>query len=113
VAQRSGREPPGRADERRDRRDSISVVVVLLLDVSLDLGVEGDRAVFREPAVGFLEGDTGQGELLLVILARGAVRNRADLLYGGEEQSDEDGDDGDHHQQLDQREAAPRPETGR
>ena len=28
----------------------------------------------------------------------------SDLLHGGQEQADQDGDDGDHHQQLDQRE---------
>jgi hypothetical protein len=33
----------------------------------------------------------------------------ADLLDGGQEQADEDGDDGNHHQQLDQREAAGSP----
>src|SRR5947209_4145833 len=31
---------------------------------------------------------------------------RTDLLDGGQEQADEDGDDRDHHQQLDQREPA-------
>src|SRR5262249_47150379 len=30
------------------------------------------------------------------------------LLHGGEEETDEDGDDGDHHQQLNQREPAAR-----
>src|SRR5262249_23748885 len=33
----------------------------------------------------------------------------ADLLHGGEQQADEDGDDRDHHQKLDQRERPPTP----
>src|SRR5262249_55156210 len=36
-----------------------------------------------------------------------AGRRLADLLDGGQEQADEDGDDGDHHQQLDQRKRLP------
>jgi len=31
----------------------------------------------------------------------------ADLLDGGQQQADQDGDDGNHHQQFDQREATP------
>jgi hypothetical protein len=46
-----------------------------------------------------------QGELLEVVLALGAGGGLAHLLHGGQEQADEEGDDGDHHQQLDQREA--------
>ena len=33
----------------------------------------------------------------------------ADLLHGRQQQADQDGDDGDHHQQLDQRERFPDP----
>jgi hypothetical protein len=45
-----------------------------------------------------------QGEHLLfeVVLRLGASSSLAHLLYGGQEQADEDGDDRDHHQQLDQ-----------
>src|SRR5262249_13624134 len=39
-----------------------------------------------------------------VVLAAQAGGGFADLLDGGQEQSNQDGDDGDHHQQLDQRE---------
>ena len=34
------------------------------------------------------------------------VRNKDDLLDGGEQQADQDRDDGDDHEQFDQREAA-------
>jgi len=47
----------------------------------------------------------GQPELLQVVRAGGAGGGLADLLDGGEEQPDQDGDDRDHHQQLDQRES--------
>jgi hypothetical protein len=45
-----------------------------------------------------------QGELLEVVAALHPRRRLAHFLHGGQEQADEDGDDGDHHQQLDQRE---------
>jgi len=45
-----------------------------------------------------------EAELVHVVDAGRAAGGLADLLDGGEQQADEDGDDGDHHQQLDQRE---------
>jgi hypothetical protein len=56
--------------------------------------------------VGAVEVDQGQADLVQVVLAAHAAGGVADLLHRGDEQADEDGDDGDHHQQLDQREAA-------
>jgi hypothetical protein len=47
----------------------------------------------------------GQAQLLQIVGALQAGGGLADLLDGGQEQADEDGDDGDHHQQLDQRES--------
>src|SRR5262249_17317459 len=44
-------------------------------------------------------------DLVEVVLALGAGSTLAHLLDGGEQQANEDGDDGDDHQQLDQREA--------
>src|SRR5262249_1443247 len=41
-----------------------------------------------------------QSELFEIIAALHACRRFADLLDGGQQQADEDGDDGDHHQQL-------------
>jgi hypothetical protein len=46
----------------------------------------------------------GQGDLFGVVLALAARRGGADFLHCGDQQADEDGDDRDHHQQLDQRE---------
>src|SRR5262249_53109810 len=49
----------------------------------------------------------GEAELLEVVLAAHAVGGLADLLHRGQKQADQDRDDGNHHQQLDQREAGP------
>ena len=49
----------------------------------------------------------GQAELLEVVGAVHAAGGLADLLHRRQQQADQDGDDRDHHQQLDQREAAP------
>src|SRR5262249_8829764 len=46
-------------------------------------------------------------DLLEVVRTRRAVGGLAHLLDGGHQQADEDGNDGDHHQQLDQRETGP------
>src|SRR5262249_13844872 len=47
-----------------------------------------------------------QADLLQVVAALGPGGRFADLLDGGEEQSDQDRDDRDHHQQLDERETS-------
>src|SRR5262249_9069564 len=46
----------------------------------------------------------GQAELLEVVLAADAGGRLSDLLHRGQQDAQQDGDDGDHHQQLDQRE---------
>ena len=48
----------------------------------------------------------GQADLLEIVRALGTPRGLARGLDGRQEQRDQDGDDRDHHQQLDQREAA-------
>src|SRR5262249_60991536 len=48
----------------------------------------------------------GQADLLEVVGALRAPGGLADFLHRGQEQADEDGDDGDHNQQLDEREGA-------
>src|SRR5262249_56943840 len=73
-------------------------------DAAGAVGVHG-----REVAVGTLVVVHRQHDLLDVVGAPHAGGGGADLLDGGQEQADEDGDDGDHHQKLDQREAAPAP----
>ena len=45
-----------------------------------------------------------QAELLEVVDALRPPRRLAGRLHGGQQQGDQDGDDRDHHQQLDQRE---------
>ena len=49
----------------------------------------------------------GEAELFEVVLTPQAGGGLADFLDGRQQQTDEDGDDRYHHQQLDQREAAP------
>src|SRR5262249_49584898 len=49
----------------------------------------------------------GQADLLEVVLALHPRRRVADLLDRGQEQADEEGNDGNHHQQLDQRDPTP------
>ena len=44
----------------------------------------------------------GQADLPEVVLAGGAVGGLAHPLHGQQEHANEDGDDGDHHQQFDQ-----------
>jgi hypothetical protein len=46
-------------------------------------------------------------QLLEVVLALGSAGCLAGLLDGWEQQCDKDGDDCNHHQQFDQREATP------
>jgi hypothetical protein len=58
--------------------------------------------------VDVVAGVGGQRDLLEVVHALGPAGRLADFLHRGQQQADEDGDDGDHHQQLDQREGASR-----
>ena len=65
-------------------------------------GVADSAEVHRELAVGALEVVQPEAELLQVVLALHPGRRLPHLLHGGEQQADQDGDDGDHHQQFDQ-----------
>ena len=56
--------------------------------------------------VGVVAGVHRQRHLLEVVGSSDAGGGFADLLHGRQEQADEDGDDGDHHQQLDQGETS-------
>ena len=62
-----------------------------------------------ETALRVVVGVQRQRQLLEVVGALHPAGCLADLLDGGQQKPDEDGDDGDDHQQLDQREGA----TGR
>src|SRR5207248_10932431 len=61
------------------------------------------RTVARQGAEGRFVTVTGQGELLEVVRATHAGGRLADLLHGRQEQTDQYGDDGDHHQKFDER----------
>src|SRR5262249_39188244 len=61
-------------------------------------------AARREIAVGVVVGVKGEADLLEVVLAAEARGGLADLLHRGDQQGDQHREDGDHHQQLDQRE---------
>ena len=69
-------------------------------------GEGGERVPHREGLVLVVIVLGGQADLLEVVRALGTSRRLAGGLDGGQEQRDQDGDDRDHHQQLDQREAA-------
>src|SRR5262249_31109681 len=90
---------------------------VALLEVGEQVERPGRAGKTRAPVVGEFAvvrigvRVDGQADLLEVVLALGAAGGLADLLDGGEQEADEDGDDGDHHQQLDQRERAARPQA--
>jgi hypothetical protein len=46
-----------------------------------------------------------ENELFLMVLALSSPRGFAGGLHGRQQQSDQDSDDGNYHQQLDEREA--------
>ena len=62
-------------------------------------------ATGRQLAVRGFVGVQADADLLHVVAALDAGRGAADLLHGGQQQADKNRDDGDDHQQLDQREA--------
>src|SRR5262249_10205602 len=101
--------------------DALEEVVLLderqELAVGRPAGVDGGAGVGRplaerKHAVGVVVVVQRQGELLEVVGALHPRRRLADLLEGGEQQADEDSDDGDHYQQLDQREGGALPAHG-
>src|SRR5262249_7537815 len=63
-------------------------------------------------AVRVVEGVERQTDLLEVVLAVGPCGGLADLLDGRKQEPDQDGNDRDHHQQLDQREGRSTDRTG-
>ena len=62
---------------------------------------------WRDPRVGVVAVVDRQDQLFEVVGALGTSGRFPHLLDGGQEQADEDGDDGDHHQQLNQRKTGP------
>src|SRR5262249_38725314 len=100
-----------------DRVALHAVVEVVLLDVRVEAEPEG-HVVARHAARRVSQyrrqrvrvrrriAVDGDAYLLEVVTALDAGGGLTDLLHRGQEQADEDGDDGYHHQKLDQREAA-------
>jgi hypothetical protein len=64
----------------------------------------GPAHVWRETLVHIVVVVIGQTQLLEAVGALHSARRLARSLHGREQQRDEYADDGDHHQQLDQRE---------
>jgi hypothetical protein len=62
-----------------------------------------------QAAVAVASVDDPDNDLSEVVGARGLGGGLAHLLDGRQEQADQDGDDGDHHQQLDQGERGTTP----
>src|SRR5262249_9298229 len=127
---------PGRIQKRLDRTGEVPIIVqVLLFDEGQDLvrptapssnsglgwnllppgyrpksgtpTAIKNRSVVRQTAHGILVVVHGQAKLFEVVLGLGAGGGLADFLHGRQQQADQDGDDGNHHQQLDQGETTP------
>src|SRR5262249_39622485 len=75
-------------------------------DLPLGNGERGLDPPRGKHAVGVVMVVAGQADLLQVVHAGQPGHGDADLLDGGEQQADEDGNNGDDDEQLDQREAA-------
>jgi len=73
------------------------------LDAWFPTTIEGDRQAGA--ALRFRHRDA---DLPQIVLAGGPIGGLADLLHCGDKQADQNGNDGDDHQQLDQREASAR-----
>src|SRR5262249_19160102 len=109
-------------DARPDRLSEVNLLVeVVLLDprqqegspaptrpdieVRRDVGVGVAIDVTgRKTAVGVVIAVESQADLMEVVAAPHAAGSLADLLHGRQQQTHEGADDGNHHQQLNQRE---------
>src|SRR5262249_24094668 len=73
--------------------------------ISQGRGVGAEVGAGREGAVATVVVMRRNAKLLETVLAVGASRSIAHLLHGRQQKTDQDGDDCNHHQQVDQREA--------
>src|SRR5262249_53153432 len=96
---------------RRPEREQLELAVLLQVGQHPDEGADALDVKTGHVAEGALEVVGGQGDLLEVVLALHAGGGLADLLDGGQQQTNQDGDDRDHDEQFDQREP-PRPRVG-
>src|SRR5262249_9721584 len=115
----------GRADvgdglvDRRAGGDAAALVQRALLDVRQQprqeapavgrgrVVVVAGAGACGQVALGIVEAVAGDAELFEVVLTAHACGGLADLLDGGQQQADQDGYDGYHHQKLDQCERGP------
>ena len=65
-----------------------------------------DHVAGRDAVVGVVVVVRGQGDLLEIVRALHPPRRLAGRLHGGQQQCDQDADDGDDHEQLDEREGS-------
>jgi hypothetical protein len=86
----------------------VALIDLALIDVWQDqlgpgVGVpEVIAPAIGETLVGVMEAVAGKGHLLEIVGALRARRRLAHLLHGRHQEGDQNGDDGDHHQQFDQ-----------
>ena len=90
-----------RAQDRREQR-----VPGALPQRAEDRGIRALLDAHREAAVGALVIGDAEANLLQVVGALGPTGRLAGRLYRGEQQSNQDGDDGDDDQQFDEGETA-------
>src|SRR5262249_53347087 len=83
---------------RQREEDPTSLVIAPAASIAL-----GERAI------GVMVAVASQRQLFQVVLALHAVRGFANLLNGWQQQADQNGNDGDDHQQFDQGEASAGP----
>jgi len=88
--------------------DRVGVLRILVAGVD-DVPVDAAHVARWEGVVGVVIVVERDADLLQVIRAIDPPCRLAGGLHGGQEQGDQDRDDGDHHQELDQREAAQHP----
>ena len=115
----AGRVAPGIDVVRRNLPGLGGLVGVVLFDVRQNVGHPTPRTLggsapaagvvvrvaLRQRAVDIMEVVQGKALLLHVVHALSAGSSFPDLLNGRQQQANEDGNDRDHHQKLDQREA--------
>ena len=96
------------------QRENAPAMAQVVGDVEFDQGSsDGSDAAWRKKSAFVFEVVAGQTKLLHIVDAFAAVGGFADLLHGREQEADQDGDDGDHDQQFDERKCSTLRRTSR